>query len=45
MGESVQRETGEKDYHTNGYDITFDHMRFSYEPGKHHGRYRLSEPG
>ena len=32
--QNYPEETGEKDYHTNGYDITFDHMRFSYEPGK-----------
>lgn len=24
----------EKTYRTDGYDITFDHVRFSYEPGK-----------
>lgn len=27
-------ESGQKDYHTNGYDITFDHVKFSYESGK-----------
>lgn len=27
-------ETGEKNIHTNGYDITFDHVRFSYEKDK-----------
>ena len=27
-------ESGAKDYHTNGYDITFDHVSFAYEPGK-----------
>lgn len=27
-------ESGQTDYHTNGYDVTFDHVKFSYEPGK-----------
>ena len=27
-------EKGKTDYQTNGYDITFDHVKFSYEPGK-----------
>ena len=27
-------ENGAKDYLTNGYDITFDHVSFAYEPGK-----------
>ena len=27
-------EQGKTDYKTNGYDITFDHVKFSYEPGK-----------
>ena len=27
-------ETGEKDYHTKGYNVTFDHVKFSYETGK-----------
>lgn len=27
-------ESGQTDYHTNGYDITFDHVKFSYESGK-----------
>ncbi len=34
---TIQNCTGEnkkKDYQTNGYDITFDHVSFSYEPGK-----------
>ena len=32
--QNYPEETGEKSYHTNGYDITFDHVGFSYEPGK-----------
>lgn len=27
-------ESGKTEYHTNGYDITFDHVKFSYEAGK-----------
>ena len=27
-------ENKRKEYHTNGYDITFNHVSFSYEPGK-----------
>ena len=27
-------ESGHKDYHTKGYDVTFDHVKFSYEEGK-----------
>ena len=27
-------ESGQKDYHTKGYDVTFDHVKFSYEEGK-----------
>lgn len=27
-------ESGQTDYHTNGYDVTFDNVKFSYEPGK-----------
>lgn len=27
-------EKGQEEYHTNGYDITFDHVKFSYEPKK-----------
>lgn len=27
-------ESGQKDYHTKGYDVTFDHVNFSYEEGK-----------
>lgn len=32
--EEYPEETGEKKVHTNGYDITFDHVRFSYEKDK-----------
>lgn len=32
--QNYPEETGEKNYHTGGYDITFDHVGFSYEPGK-----------
>ena len=32
--QNYPEEKGEKSYHTNGYDITFDHVGFSYEPGK-----------
>lgn len=27
-------ESGQTDYHTTGYDITFEHVKFSYESGK-----------
>ena len=27
-------ESGQKDYHTKGYDVTFNHVKFSYEEGK-----------
>ena len=27
-------ESGQKDYHTKGYDVTFDHVKFSYEERK-----------
>ncbi len=27
-------ESGQTDYHTKGYDVTFDHVKFSYETGK-----------
>ena len=27
-------ESGQTEYRTNGYDITFDHVKFSYEAGK-----------
>ena len=32
--EEYPEETGEIEIHTNGYDITFDHVRFSYEKDK-----------
>lgn len=32
--QNYKEEQKEKDYHTNGYDITFDHVSFAYEPGK-----------
>lgn len=32
--QNYKEEDRQKDYHTNGYDITFDHVSFSYEPGK-----------
>ena len=32
--QNYPEENGVKEYHTNGYDITFDHVGFSYEPGK-----------
>lgn len=32
--EEYPEETGEKKVHTNGYDITFDHVRFSYKNGQ-----------
>ncbi len=32
--QNYPEENGEKEYSTNGYDITFDHVSFSYEPGK-----------
>ena len=32
--EEYPDENGEKDIHTNGYDITFDHVKFSYEKDK-----------
>ena len=32
--EDYPEETGEKEIRTNGYDITFDHVRFSYEKDK-----------
>ena len=32
--QNYKEEKKEKDYQTNGYDITFDHVKFSYEPGK-----------
>ena len=32
--QNYQEEEKAKEYQTNGYDITFDHVSFSYEPGK-----------
>lgn len=32
--QDYKEENREKEYHTNGYDVTFDHVSFSYEPGK-----------
>ena len=32
--QNYKEEKKEKDYQTNGYDITFDHVKFSYESGK-----------
>ena len=32
--QNYKEEQKEKDYHTNGYDITFNHVSFAYEPGK-----------
>ena len=32
--QEYKEETKEKNYSTNGYDITFDHVSFAYEPGK-----------
>ncbi len=32
--QNYPEESGKKEYHTDGYDITFDHVGFSYEPGK-----------
>lgn len=32
--QNYPEENGKKEYATNGYDITFDHVGFSYEPGK-----------
>ena len=32
--QNYEEEQKEKEYHTNGYDITFDHVKFSYEPEK-----------
>ncbi len=32
--QNYQEEEKAKEYKTNGYDITFDHVSFSYEPGK-----------
>ena len=32
--QDYKEEDREKEYHTNGYDVIFDHVSFSYEPGK-----------
>lgn len=32
--QNYKEDDRQKDYHTNGYDITFDHVSFAYEPGK-----------
>ena len=32
--QNYKEEDRQKDYRTNGYDITFDHVSFAYEPGK-----------
>ncbi len=32
--QNYKEEDRAKTYETNGYDITFDHVKFSYEPGK-----------
>lgn len=32
--QNYPEEKGQKEYSTNGFDITFDHVSFSYEPGK-----------
>ncbi len=32
--QNYQEENKQKEYHTNGYDITFEHVSFAYEPGK-----------
>ena len=32
--QDYKEENRAKEYHTNGYDITFDHVSFSYEPEK-----------
>ncbi len=32
--QNYPEENGRKEYRTDGYDITFDHVGFSYEPGK-----------
>ncbi len=32
--QNYPEENGRKEYQTDGYDITFDHVGFSYEPGK-----------
>lgn len=32
--QNYPEEKGQKEYSTNGFDISFDHVSFSYEPGK-----------
>ena len=32
--QNFKEEDKQKEYQTNGYDVTFDHVKFSYEPGK-----------
>lgn len=32
--QNYREEEKQKEYQTNGYDITFEHVRFAYEPGK-----------
>ena len=32
--QNYREENREKEYHTNGYDITFEHVSFAYEPEK-----------
>ncbi len=32
--QNYKEEEKQKEYQTNGYDITFEHVRFAYEPGK-----------
>ena len=32
--QNYKEEDKQKEYQTNGYDVTFDHVKFSYEPGK-----------
>ena len=32
--QNYPEEKGQKEYSTNGFDITFEHVSFSYEPGK-----------
>ncbi len=32
--QNYKEETKKKEYRTNGYDITFEHVSFAYEPGK-----------
>ena len=32
--QNYKEEEKQKEYQTNGYDVTFEHVRFAYEPGK-----------